>query len=618
MRRGGSGQELVDTLLKKLEEADPVARTNGHAAPVQPAQAASLPTDDEVIEKCRGAKNAAKFSDLFDHGDAGVHHGGDDSVADLGLLGMLTHWTQDKDQLERIFSASALGQRDKWRRRDDYRDRTIAKALSQVGDTYEWDAGRSRPLAKPQGGPVARSYIGQATGPPSGAPTNDKNQGGPAAHSYIGRATGPPTGSPAEVPGLSLVRFADRPAPAGREFMIPDLIPRGHATTLYGWGGTAKSLIAMLLAMSVAGNRDKFLGRDIAVHGPVLYIDFELDADEQHRRVMQLAAGTGTPVPDDLMYVSTLGFRTHDAVEFAYDKCDDAHAVMVVLDSLGPAMVGDMSAAKDVIEFHNHYIAPFKAIGSTPILVDHQARQQAGEGYQTKGAFGSAYKEHLSRSLIQVERGDQSAEAGTLNIRLRHKKTNFGALLDPFDVELKFSDEAIEAGVRELTPGDMAQEITLNSKDRVKAALEDGPAYPDELVETTGLPRSTVKNAVTALKKAGIVEITGEVENQKERVRLVAQVARPINGRAAGPPVGSPTGQESLPDTTTVIGLFANPPDWLSRQLKKYREDPELHIEPLCAAVAATLQDRGSDVGPDDVRAEVEAALAEDDGVIEF
>ena len=77
-------------------------------------------------------------------------------------------------------------------------------------------------------------------------------------------------------------------------------------------------------------------------------------------------------------------------------------------------MVGDMAAAKDVIEFHNRYSAPFKTIGATPLLIDHQARQQAGEGYQSKGAFGSAYKEHLSRSLIQVEAGDRSAEQGTL------------------------------------------------------------------------------------------------------------------------------------------------------------------------------------------------------------
>jgi len=548
----GDGQELIDWLEKKIRQPDSGdAKTNGH---MTTENSPSSPHSDEaIIEKCRGAENAPKFSDLFDHGDVHAHHGGDDSRADLSLLGILAFWTQDEAQLERIFSSSALGRREKWLRRDDYRKRTIRKALSDVGKTYDWPRERPRKSAAL----AARPYIEKAT-----------------------KATRE------DVPTLSLVRFAGRPAPEPREFIVPDLIPRHYPTTLYGWGGTAKSLIALLLSMSVAGGREKFFGRDVAVHGPALYIDFELDADEQHRRVMQLAEGMKMDVPEDLLYVSALGVRTHDAVEFALSMCEEHKVVLAVLDSLGPAMVGDMAAARDVIEFHNCYIAPFKAVGTTPLLVDHQARQQAGEGYQSKGAFGSAYKEHLSRSLVQVEAGDRGAD-GTLNVRLRHKKTNFGALVEPFDVSLSFSDEMILATTRELAPSDRAQEATLNSKDRVRAALEDGPAYPDELVEATGLTRSTVKNATTALKKAGIVEVTGEIQGQMERVRLVAPAARPYIGKATKATRVQQAHSDS--DPTTVSEFFANPPDWLPKQLKVYRQDPGRHFKPLCTAVAAVV-----------------------------
>ena len=548
----GDGQELIDWLEKKIRQPDSGdAKTNGH---MTTENSPSSPHSDEaIIEKCRGAENAPKFSDLFDHGDVHAHHGGDDSRADLNLLGILAFWTQDEAQLERIFSSSALGRREKWLRRDDYRKRTIRKALSDVGKTYDWPRERPRKSAAL----AARPYIEKAT-----------------------KATRE------DVPTLSLVRFAGRPAPEPREFIVPDLIPRHYPTTLYGWGGTAKSLIALLLSMSVAGGREKFFGRDVAVHGPALYIDFELDADEQHRRVMQLAEGMKMDVPEDLLYVSALGVRTHDAVEFALSMCEEHKVVLAVLDSLGPAMVGDMAAARDVIEFHNCYIAPFKAVGTTPLLVDHQARQQAGEGYQSKGAFGSAYKEHLSRSLVQVEAGDRGAD-GTLNVRLRHKKTNFGALVEPFDVSLSFSDEMILATTRELAPSDRAQEATLNSKDRVRAALEDGPAYPDELVEATGLTRSTVKNATTALKKAGIVEVTGEIQGQMERVRLVAPAARPYIGKATKATRVQQAHSDS--DPTTVSEFFANPPDWLPKQLKVYRQDPGRHFKPLCTAVAAVV-----------------------------
>jgi hypothetical protein len=315
--------------------------------------------------------------------------------------------------------------------------------------------------------------------------------------------------------------------------------------------------------------------------------------------------------PEDLLYLSVLGVRTHDAVEFALSACEEHKAVMVVLDSLGPAMVGDMAAAKDVIGFHNCYIAPFKAVGATPLLVDHQARQQAGEGYQSKGAFGSAYKEHLSRSLIQVERGDQNAEQGTLNVRLRHKKANFGVLAESFDVTLSFSDEMIVASTRDLTSADLAQETTRNAEDRVIAALEDGPACPDEIVEATDLARGTVKNKITGLKKAGRVKPTGKIQGQMEQVQLAALAARPIKGGTSGTPVQSARNEPDLlsddagPDT--VAELFADPPAWLTSQLKIYRQDPGRHFKPLCAAVAAIVLEDGAQW--EEVKEEVEKEL---------
>lgn len=564
MTGGSKDQDLIDELAAWMRAPDAgAAQTNGHVHAKAEASALPWPTDEMVVQKCRGAENAAKFADLFDRGDVHAHHRGDDSVADLALLGIMAFYTQDEAQLERLFSSSALGRREKWRQRDDYRRRTISRAVASLGQTYDWS----------------------------------RNAGGTAARRLKKSAAS--VASNEALPRLSLVRFAGRPAPTPREFIVPDLIPRYHPTTLYGWGGTAKSLIALLLSMSVAGDREEFFGREIAVHGPVMYIDFELDADEQHRRVTQLAAGMKTEVPEDLLYISTLGVRTHEAVEFALSACEEHEAVVVVLDSLGPAMVGDMAAAKDVIEFHNRYIAPFKTVGATPLLIDHQARQQAGEGYQSKGTFGSAYKEHLSRSLIQVEAGDRSPELGTLNVRLRHKKTNFGALVDPFDVSLSFSDETIVVSTRDLTPADLAQEATLNAEDRVVAALEDGPAYPDEIAETTGLARGTVKNKITALKKVGRAETTGEVRSQMEQVRLVAPRHRPIKESAAS----------ATPNTSTVASLFADPPEWLVKQLEVYREDPDRHLRPLCATVAAVVL--GDGVRGDEVREEVEKALEE-------
>jgi DNA-binding transcriptional ArsR family regulator len=583
----GDGQPVIDWLTSRMLDADEAkAQTNGHGRVRSTSAPSPTVDDEEVIRLCRAGKNAPKFEALYDLGDVHAYHGGDDSAADLALLSILAFYTQDLPQLEILFSASALGQRKKWRQRPDYRRSTIDKALAGLGETYQVGRERSYPV----GDSVTSPYIASQQVTPDSEAVSEA--------------------------ALSLVRFAERPAPKPQEFVIPDLVPRHHATTLYGWGGTAKSLLAMLLALSVAGGRERFLDRGVDVHGPAIYIDFELDADVQQHRVERLATGMNTTVPEDLLYVSTLDFRTHDAIEFALSACQEHGAVLAVLDSLGPAMVGDMAAARDVIEFHNCYIAPFKAIGVTPILVDHQARQQSGEGYQAKGAFGSAYKEHLSRSLIQVEAGDRSADQGVLNVRLRHKKTNFGVLVEPFDVSLSFSDEMIVATTRDLTPADRAQEVTLNARDRVIAVLEDGPAYPDDIQEATGLARSTVRNTLGALKKAGRVEPTGEMRGQFEQVDLVTSLYRE---KSPSHPASEATQDENLLEAPrapeTVAELFANPPSWMPAMIDKYHEDPGRYFDPLCAAVAAGLDDAMAEEDPrrplrgEDVAEDVRSAL---------
>ena len=321
---------------------------------------------------------------------------------------------------------------------------------------------------------------------------------------------------------LEVVKFAERPAPAPREFVVEGFIPRYHPTTVYGWGGTTKSIQVMLLAMCVAGGRPTWLNIPLHVHGPTLYLDFELEADEQQRRVEQLAAGMNLTVPSDLHYISALGFSSQEAFAYAQEVCKEQGVVLLVVDSLGPAMLGDMGSAKDIITFHSTYIAPFRALGVTPLLIDHQARQQAGESYQNKGAFGSAYKEHLSRSLIQIEGGGKGAEENVLAVRVRHKKTNFSALRDPFEVKITFSKDTITTEARELDADDLSTEQTLNSTERVVKALESGPAFPMEIGDKTGLALGTVKNVITKLKKRGHVEDTGEKDKTgAHQVQLV-------------------------------------------------------------------------------------------------
>ena len=92
--------------------------------------------DNAVIRHAKYAANGAAFRLLWDGSTIGYN--GDESAADLALMNLLAFWTsKNAAQMERLFSQSALGQRDKWTDRPDYRDRTIQKSISDCRDIYQ-------------------------------------------------------------------------------------------------------------------------------------------------------------------------------------------------------------------------------------------------------------------------------------------------------------------------------------------------------------------------------------------------------------------------------------------------------------------------------------------------
>ncbi len=520
--------KLADTLRSQqgnggaAAASDPLTNGQGER---RPPSSDTLPTDEAVIEECRGAKNAAKFSALYDDGDVHAYHGGDDSVADLALLGILKFFTQDAAQLERIFSASALGKRSKWKDRHDYRDRTIARALEDVGEVYDW-----RPDAH------ERQYarLGEGRGEsPTGTGTGTPNRNGTGT----GRRR------------LTSTAFVDMPAPEPRRYLVSGIVPEAYPTMIYGDGGVAKSMLALSLGLGVASNAGTWLGHKIE-SGGVLYLDFELDAAEQNRRVSRLAyaEGLGKP-PRTLRYMSAVGVRARDAFEDALSECAEHGVKLLIVDSLGPALEGDAEASRDVISFYNEVVGPFRLAGVAPLVIDHQSKMQAGDRYQNKRAFGSVFKSNLARSVLQVEATDRSD--GELTVRIRQNKHNFGPLLKPFGAHLTFSEEEVRIEAVDLAEGDLAEEGTLNARERVRLALQAlGEATRAEIHEqVTDLSPGTVKKELIKLCGSGVSEWTGEVRERQQVARLTGTGTGAYKGTgtgSGGPEPSTGTVQESF------------------------------------------------------------------------
>jgi hypothetical protein len=559
-------QEALDRLvayLRHTEDRETASTANGNGNGHRETAVFAGPTDEEVLEKCRAAENAAKFSDLFDAGDVHRHHGGDDSAADLALLGMLTFWTQDVAQLERLFSDSALGQREKWRRRADYRKRTIKRALPDPGDeVYDWgnnDRGR---------------LLSSSGYSPRDLSDDDNNED--------------------DLEGI--IWFSEQGEPKEREYLIESVAVKNYTIVAYGAGGVAKSFAVLAAGIAIAGDVDKWLGLQVLDHGYVLYLDFELDADEQHRRVRDLCAGMGVEIPKKLAYFSALGMNTEQAFKKARAFVKKYQAKAVIIDSMGLAMSGDMDRAKDVIAFHRQYTDQLRALGTTPFVVDHEGKLQAGENRKEKGPTGSAFKSWTTRSVLQFILEEYDEANSSLDIRVRQHKTNFKPT-KPFGVRFTFAEKKVVVEAIDLQDTELVDEAYVPVKDRIVAALKPGEATIRDLAELTGAEVGTIRNKISELK--GEERVTDAGYRGREKLySLLSSSQNPY--RESGDDDNKPS---------TVAGLFADPPGWLVTQLEVYRKDPQKHIKPLCAAVAAVVLENGA--RGDAVREEVERILEE-------
>lgn len=91
------------------------------------------PPDAELIESAMHAGNGDKFERLW-RGDTSGYQS--HSEADQALCNMLAFWTGgDPQRIEQLFSRSGLA-RDKWHEREDYRKRTIRRAIRDCSASY--------------------------------------------------------------------------------------------------------------------------------------------------------------------------------------------------------------------------------------------------------------------------------------------------------------------------------------------------------------------------------------------------------------------------------------------------------------------------------------------------
>jgi hypothetical protein len=452
-----SGNGTMDALIARYPKPDASA---GHTAPDKPVSPPM--SDDEVMQLARGGKNGRKFADLYDRGrhpDPAVQS--DDSALDQSLFSMLAFYTQDREQLERIASDSALW-RDKWRR-PDYLRRTIDAALRR---SEFWQPG----------GTVVRN----ADSPGPNGRSDTSGHTAPDPFEFIDLANAP----------------TDPP-----EMLVPGLIVRGLVHSIYAAAGTGKTWTALYTVAHTVAHGEK-----------VVYVDKENGARIIRERLTLM--GVDLAADGHLVRYAPFPNAGLDAptVEAWAAILDREKPSLVVFDSWVGFLAScglDENSSVDIAKWSEAYASPARSRGIAVLILDHVPKAVGN-----KTARGSSRKlDYVDVQFEQTSNTFDRDRMGQIKLSKRKDREAWLPGMQVFDVGGKRGrldgsritqdtfvfrpiDDPFEADSPNLTNGERS---TLE-------ALVDGMAYA-EWRAASGKADTTFNRHRAALIDAGVVAV---------------------------------------------------------------------------------------------------------------
>lgn len=242
-----------------------------------------------------------------------------------------------------------------------------------------------------------------------------------------------------------------------REWLVADWLPVGAVTTLFGDGGTGKSLVAIQMATAVAAGAD--LWGHATVKSPVLAFYCEDEPNEIARRQQAILRtfGLGKQAVKDSYFQSRFGKQSflgaldkrtgRYAMGPLFDgirtKALEMGARLVILDNISTMFGDNINDPAAVTSFMSALSGLALELNGAVLLLGHIAK---GEGSRFAGT--SAWS-NAARNRIFLGRPETPAAARNPDLRLLTRdKANygrsgedielmwhFGALVRPYDID---------------------------------------------------------------------------------------------------------------------------------------------------------------------------------------
>jgi hypothetical protein len=302
------------------------------------------------------------------------------------------------------------------------------------------------------------------------------------------------TGEPIDEVGL-------KPAtPPGDRWLVEPLVLKGRPSMIFGPGGVGKSLLGLTCGLSVACGREIIPGIEPAVHGNVLYLDWETTREVINDRIQAIARGHDFK-PSGMLYRRCVRPLADDAEELSAVVAEKK-IVLVIVDSAAYAMgaqgeYGD--ANESVLRLHE----ALRLMNTTALIIDHVNKTDLRAKPGTATPYGSAYKTNAARISWEVRK---APSANGLAINLYHAKSNDTRQLEPIGLSLEWDEGRIRFSQTAVVEEEVSEERVHDSaRKAITELLDEGAAMKNAEIcrALVSITASTVRGALLRMVRSG-------------------------------------------------------------------------------------------------------------------
>jgi hypothetical protein len=279
------------------------------------------------------------------------------------------------------------------------------------------------------------------------------------------------------------------------EFILEPILYKGLPTIIFGEKAVCKSTLALVMyACLILPWWDNPLGL-IAPARPfkALIADYEVDYDVAQWNAKRLQEGMELPAFP--LYYRRCALPLADDIEQLHRHVADIGAEVLIVDSLGPAVGGDLKDPGQALRF----TTALRQLKCSALIIGQTSKDRESK---VKSVFGSTFFEYYARNIWELRKVQDEGE-DALDIALYNTYHNLGRKFKAMGFHLSFNGVGTRIEKGSITAPELIER--MGAPAQIQAALTHGSMFPKEIAEECGLKEDAVRQALKRMKTKNLV-----------------------------------------------------------------------------------------------------------------